>query len=74
MLEARSDHSVLQAEDGEERRHDAHGPGDDDPGDNARFAVRVAFANGIGSGPYFDDAPEESEHQEHRERQAETVL
>ena len=63
-----------QVEDGEERAHDGGGPGDDDAGDDAHLAVRVAFADGVGAGPDFDDAPEESEHEEDSEGGAETLL
>ena len=63
-----------QVEDGEESAHDGGGTGDDDSGNDAHLAVRVALADGIGAGPDFDDAPEESEHEEDSEGRAETLL
>ena len=63
-----------QVEDGEECAHDGGGPGDDDAGDDAHLAVRVALADGVGAGPDFDDAPKESEHEEDSESRAETLL
>ena len=63
-----------KAENSEERAHDGGGPGDDDAGDDAHLSVRVAFADGVGAGPDFDDAPEESEHEEDSEGRAETLL
>ncbi len=63
-----------QIENGEESTHDGGGPGDDDAGDNTHLAVRVALADGIGARPDFDDAPEESKHEEDSEGGAETLL
>ena len=63
-----------QVEDGEESAHDGGGPGDDDAGDDAHFAVRVALADGVRTGPDFDDAPKESKHEEDSEGRAETLL
>jgi hypothetical protein len=63
-----------QVEDGEKSAHDGGGPGDDDAGDDAHFAVCVALADGVGAGPDFDDAPEESEHEENSEGGAEALL
>jgi len=63
-----------QIEDGEQRTHDRGGPGDDDAGDDAHLAVRVAFADGVGAGPNFNNAPKESEHEEDSEGCAETLL
>jgi hypothetical protein len=63
-----------QVEDGEERAHDGGGSGDDDPGDNAHLAVRVALADGVRARPDFDHAPEESEHEEDSEGRAEALL
>ena len=63
-----------QIEDREQSAHDGGGPGDDDPGDDAHLAVRVAFADGIRAGPDFDNAPKESEHEEDSESCAETLL
>jgi len=65
---------AAQAEDCEERAHDGGGPGDDDAGDDAHLAVRVAFADGVGAGPDFDDAPKESEHEEDSKGRAKTLL
>ncbi len=63
-----------QIEDGEERAHDGGGPGDDDAGDDAHLAVRVALADGVRAGPDFDDAPKESEHEEDSQSRAKTLL
>ena len=63
-----------QVEDGEERAHDGGGPGDDDASDDAHLSVRVAFADGVGAGPDFDDAPKESEHEEDSKGGAKTLL
>ncbi len=63
-----------QIEDGEERAHDGGGSGDDDAGDDAHLAVRIALADGIGAGPDFDDAPKESKHEEDSEGGAKTLL
>ena len=63
-----------QIEDGEERAHDGGGTGDDDAGDDAHLAVRVAFADGIRAGPDFDDSPKESEHEEDSEGRAKALL
>ncbi len=63
-----------QVEDGEERAHDGGGAGDDDAGNNAHLAVRVALADGVGAGPDFDDAPKESEHEEDSQSRAKTLL
>ena len=65
---------AAQIEDGEESAHDGGGPGDDDPGDDAHLAVRVAFADGVRARPDFHDAPKESEHEEDSEGRAETLL
>src|ERR1700760_1215354 len=63
-----------QVEDGEESAHDGGGPGDDDAGDDAHLAVRVALADGVRAGPDFDDAPKESEHEEDSEGRAKALL
>ena len=63
-----------QVEDGEQRAHDGGGPGDDDAGDDAHLAVRVALADGVRARPDFDDAPKESEHEEDSQGCAETLL
>src|ERR1700744_565966 len=63
-----------QVENGEQRAHDGGGSGDDDAGDDAHLAVRVALADGVGAGPDFDDAPKESEHEEDSEGGAKTLL
>ncbi len=63
-----------QIEDGEERAHDGGGPGDDDAGDDAHLAVRVALADGVRAGPDFNDTPEKSEDEEDAESRAKTLL
>ena len=63
-----------QIEDGEERAHDGGGPGDDDAGDDAHLAVRVALADGVRAGPDFDDTPEKSEDEEDAESRAKALL
>jgi len=63
-----------QIEDGEESAHDGGGAGDDDSGDDAHLAVRVALTDGVRARPDFHDAPKESEHEEDSEGGAETLL
>ena len=63
-----------QVEDGEERAHDGGSPGDDDAGDDAHLAVRVAFADGVRTGPDFDNAPKESKHEEDSKGRAKALL
>ena len=46
----------------------------DDSGDDARLAIRVALGDGIRSAPDFQDAPKETEHEHDPERGAETLL
>ena len=73
-LERGRESRPAQIEDGEQSAHDGGGPGDDDPGDDAHLAVRVAFADGVRAGPDFDDAPKESEHEEDSHCRTETLL
>jgi len=73
-LERGRESRPAQIEDGEEGAHDGGGPGDDDAGDDAHLAVRVALADGVRAAPDFDHAPKESEHEEDSESCAETLL
>ena len=50
------------------------GPGDDDAGDDAHLAVRIALADGVCPGPDFNNAPDKPEHEEDAESRAETLL
>ena len=63
-LERGGESRPAQIEDGEKSAHDGGGPGDDDSGDDAHLAVRIAFADGVRARPDFDNAPKESEHEE----------
>ena len=72
--ERRGESRPAQIEDGEEGTHDGGRPGDDDAGDDAHLAVRVAFADGVRAGPDFNHAPKESEHEEDSEGRAKTLL
>lgn len=73
-LERGSQRRPAQIEDGEESAHDGGGPGDDDAGDDAHLAVRVSLADSVRARPDFDDAPEESEHEEDSYRSTETLF
>jgi hypothetical protein len=73
-LERGRESRAAQVENGEESAHDGGGPGDDDAGDDAHLAVRIALADGVRAAPDFDDAPKESEHEEDSEGRAETLL
>jgi hypothetical protein len=73
-LERRRESRPAEVENGEKSAHDGGGPGDDDAGDDAHLAVGVALADGVGAGPDFDDAPEESEHEEDSEGGAKALL
>jgi len=73
-LERGGESRPAQIEDGEESAHDGGGAGDDDAGDDAHLAVRVALADGVRARPDFHDAPKESEHEEDSEGRAETLL
>ena len=72
-LEAGSETCSAQAEDGEERAHDGGGCGNDDPGDDAGFAVGVAFGDGIGSAPDFQHPPDEPKEEHDTECERETL-
>ena len=73
-LERGRESRPAQIEDREESAHDGGGPGDDDSGDDAHLAVRIAFADRVRAGPDFDDAPKESEHEEDSKGRTETLL
>ena len=63
-----------QIEDREKSAHDGGGSGNDDSGDDAHLAIGIAFADGVGAGPDFDHAPEESEHEEDSHGRAEALF
>ena len=46
----------------------------DDSGDDARLAIRVALGDGVRAAPDFQHAPQEAEHEHDPERGAETLL
>lgn len=74
LLEAGRQRASAEIEDGEQSAHDRGGSRDNDPGDDSGFAVRIALGDGIGSAPDFEDSPNETEHEHHAERRAETLL
>jgi hypothetical protein len=73
-LERGRESRAAQVEDGEESAHDCGGASDDDAGHDSHLAVGVAFADGVGAAPNFDDAPKESEDEQDSERRTESLL
>ncbi len=72
--ERRGERGAADIEDRVERAHDGGGPGDDDAGDDAHLAVRIAFAERIGPAPDFDHAPDEAEEEDDAEGEVEALL
>lgn len=57
----------------EQGTHDGGRRRDEDAGDDAGFAVRIALGNGIRAGPDFHDSPDEAHHEQHPEGGPESV-
>ncbi len=72
-LERGRENGPVQIEDGVKRAHDGGGSRDDDAGNDSHFAIGLAFADGVGARPDFDDAPDESEHEKDSKRRAESL-
>src|SRR6185503_10684914 len=70
ILELRRQCTVGHSEDNEQGRHDRGGARDDNAGDDAHFAVRIALGHPVRSAPYLQHTVQKSREK----KNAETIL